>query len=345
MSVKGLTALGLALLSCVFAIIFVMREIPTVRGRQQSVRKYRIEVILKARANPPDFWRIVEQGVDMASAEFSVDCNVSGPERESDIDRQILLVEEAVERRPDAIILAAGDVDRLVPVCDRISEAGIALILVDSDANTDKKLCFVGTDNYMLGQKLAELLDRQLGPGERFGVIGHVPGTSTAIERSKGLLENVSNVQCLAGIDYCDGSTEIAHLKTVRMLTENPDIRCMVGLNESSTLGISTALTEMGLAGKIKLVACDSSQAQIQYMEDGTIQAVVIQNPFNMGYLSVQAAVNAIEGKKVDRVINTGCIVITRDDMHKQENQKLLFPFIESTPNPAVPTSTRQYAQ
>lgn len=330
MSKKESYVLIPALLSCLIAAAFILREIPHASEKPQAGPRYNIEVILKAKSNPPDFWRIVEQGIDMASAEFSAKCTVSGPAYEKDVDRQIQLVEEALARKPDAIILAAGDVNRLVPVCEKIADAKIPLIVVDSDVNTDYKAGFVGTDNYELGQKLAELLDALISSDERFGVIGHVSGTATAIGRVQGFMDTVSNPgDRMAGLEYCDGSSELAHEQTIRMLTENPDIRCMVGLNESSSLGISTALNELGLNNTVKLVTCDSSQEQIKYMENGTIHAVVSQTPFNMGYLSVQAAVQAVKGKKIAPVINTGCIVITREDMHKQENQKLLFPFTE----------------
>ena len=104
----------------------------------------------------------------------------------------------------------------------------------------------------------------------------------------------------------------------------------MVGLNESSALGICQALKELELNGKIKVIACDSSQEQIQYMEQGMIQAFVIQQPFNMGYLGVQFAVDLANGKRVPENYDTGCIVVTKETLYNPENQKLLFPFTEN---------------
>ena len=330
MSKRASVLIALALLSCVLAVMLMVWERPMHREQGKAGPRYDIEVILKAKANPPDFWRIVEQGVSMGADEFQARCSITGPTHEKDVERQIELVEEALARGPDAIILAAGDMDLLVPVCERIRRAGIPLIIMDSDINSGAKNSFVGTDNYELGQKMAGLVDSLIGETERFGVVGHVAGTATAVDRSRGFLDSVLNAEArLAGLVYCDGLTEVAHRQTVELLRDNPDIRCMVGLNESSSLGIATALAELGLTGRVKLVACDSSQQQIQYMEDGTLQAVVIQNPYNMGYLSVQAAVQMLQGRRVEPVVNTGCIVITKEDMDTQENQKLLFPFTE----------------
>lgn len=328
-ALKYTAALLLALGSCAFMTWALMYG-PTVEWGSKTARPYSIEVVLKARANPPDFWRIVEQGVSMAATEFNVTCTVSGPTSEIDVDRQIELVEEALARSPDALILAAGDYERLAPVVESAVKSGVKVVMMDSDVNSDAKSSLVCTDNHEIGEKLATLLDGLIADDDQFGVVGHVENTATAIDRSRGLLESVPRCgERLAAMTYCNGFTAVAKEQTIAMLAEHPGIRCMVGLNESSALGIAQALDELGLADTVKLVACDSSQAMIQYMENGTIQAFVVQNPFNMGYLSVQAAVNVLEGKKVESVIHTDSIVITKDDMYRQENQKLLFPFTE----------------
>ncbi len=294
----------------------------------QPVEKYNIRIILKSSAPTPAFWRIVEQGVDVASKEFEVSCQVTAPKSEIDVEGQIKLVEEAIAQKPDAIVLAAADYDRLAGVCKKAVEQGIRLITVDSDVNYDKKSCFVGIDNYELGKKLAQQVDLLIGPEEQFGVIGHVSTVFTAIERRQGLLDNVRNAdRRLADIQYCNSSEELAKQQTIEMLQKYPSIRCMVGLNESSAVGICKGLTELGLAGKIKVVACDSSTQLIQYMEMGTVQVFVVQNPFNMGYVSVKQAVRILQGKKIDPAFDTGSVVVTRENLYTQENQKLLFPF------------------
>lgn len=326
------TALALlgALLSCVAVFFLMVGGIPTADSPAQNTKRYHIEVVLKARANPPDFWRIIEQGISLSAAEFAVDYTVTGPVQESDVDSQIQLVEQAIARQPDALILAAGDYDRLVPLCDKAIDAGIPVVIVDSDLASSRKSCFVGTDNYELGKKLAEQVEALIGPGEQFGVIGHVQNTSTAMGRIQGLLDGITFLdRRFAAIAYCEGSTGLAKAQTIEMLAQYPNIKCMVGLNESSALGICMAFEELQLTDEVSIVTCDSSVEQIQYMEKGVIQAFVMQNPFHMGYLSMQAAVNLLDGKRVDPVLNTGSILITRDDLRKKEYQKLLFPFTE----------------
>lgn len=315
-----------ALLVCFVVLLLVFDY--GVRRERGERKETSIEIILKARQNPPDFWRVVEQGVVVAAQEFGVRCNVTAPARESDVEGQIKLVEEAISRKPDAIILAVSDYERMAPVCGEAAGKGIALVTLDSDVNNSERKCFVGTDNYEMGKKLAPLVDEAVGKDGRFGVMAHVKSTTTATERRNGLLENIENAgERLVALEYCEGSEEVSRERTKEMLLEHPEIQCMVGLNESSSLGITYAIRDLGLEGKIALIACDSSQKQIESMEHGIIQAFVVQNPFNMGYLSVQNTVKLLRGEQVPPVVHTDSVVIRKEDLYKKENQKLIFPF------------------
>ena len=185
-----------------------------------------------------------------------------------------------------------------------------------------------GTDNVAMGRKLAELVDEAVPPEQKIGVMGHVEGARTAVERRDGLVGNVAGgMERVAALDYCDGSEIVSRQRTKEMLIAHPEIRCMVGLNESSALGVANAIRDLGLEGKVGLIACDSSEKQIQFMEQGTIQAFVIQNPFNMGYLSVSNTVSILQGRTVPEVVNTDSVIIKKEDLYKKENQKLMFPF------------------
>lgn len=326
---RSLVTLPVVLLLCLGGLLlFFAYENRMTNLEEQVPKPPRVQIILKARANPPDFWRVVEQGAVVAAAEFGLECQVSAPKEERDIEMQIALVREAIEKKPDAIILAAGDYDKLVPVCREVVDKGILLVTVDSDVNFSGRRCFVGTDNYEMGRKLAPLVDAAAGPGGKFGVISHVATTTTAIQREAGLMESLTDAGTrLSAIAYCESSEDLSRQKAIEMIEANPDIKCMVGLNESSALGVAYAVRDLGLSGKIPLIACDSSQKQIEFMEDGTIQAFVVQNPFSMGYLSVQTTAKILKGEAVPEVVYTESVLIQKQDLYKTENQKLLFPF------------------
>ncbi|MEG0769320.1 MAG: substrate-binding domain-containing protein [Ruthenibacterium sp.] len=293
-----------------------------------SQHPYRIEVIFKSYDRPPAFWSNVGDGILAAEKEFGVQCNISAPSNESDIDAQIGMVEAAIAKKPDAMILAAADYERLVPVCQKVVEAGILLLTVDSDVDYAGRTAFVGTNNVEVGQKLAQLVHEQVGEDAAFGVVSHVEGTATATDRLAGLLSAPQARQHMAGFAYCNGSEDLARLRTVDMLREHPEIRCMVGLNESSALGIARALKQLNLSGEVKLVACDSSEKQIQFLEDGTIQACVIQNPFSMGYLSVANAVKLLSRQSVAPVTYTESVMVRKKDLNNAGYQQLIIPFV-----------------
>lgn len=324
-------AIFITLVIC-FLVMFGLfnAENRTINSNTPAVQ-YNVQMILKAKSNPPAFWTIVEQGALVAAKEYGVKCVITGPAAEEDIDQQIQLVEKAISARPDAIILAASDFNRLAPVCQKITEAGIKLIMVDSDVNFEGKHGMVGTDNIELGKKLAEQVDQLIGPNDKFGVIGHIKTVTTATEREKGLRENVINAEKrIVGVAFGNSSVQLSRQQAVEMLRAHPEVRCMVGLNESSALGIAYALLDLHLEGKVKLVACDSSQEMIQMMERGVIQVFVVQNPFNMGYVSVKEAVSVLQKKEIPRFYDTKSVVVTKKTLYTEENQKLLFPFTET---------------
>lgn len=294
-------------------------------------KQYSIKMILKSKSNPPDFWRIVEQGARVAANEYGVNCEITGPSNEGDIKKQIELMEKAIVQKPDAIIVAAADYEKLAPVCKKADEQGIMISTVDSDVNFPLTKSFVSTNNIELGKKMAQQVDMLINTDEKFGIIGHVNNVTTAMEREKGIKDNIKNCdKRFVGISYCNGSVERAKMQAINMITDNPDIRCMVGINESSALGVAYALKELKLGGKIKLVACDSSKEMIQFMEQGIIQVFVIQNPFNMGYISVKNTADLLNKKDVVRISYTPSVIVTRKDIYTKENQKLLFPFTDT---------------
>jgi AraC-like DNA-binding protein len=131
------------------------------------------------------------------------------------------------------------------------------------------------------------------------------------------------------GTWFTDNFEENAYAIAVRILKDHPDLGGFLAMNEVSTIGVAKALRDTGAAGKIRLVGFDSSLTEIQFIEQGVIAATVIQKPFNMGYLAVQAAQDAVENRPLPSFIDTGSVLITVENLYEPENQKLLFPFVE----------------
>ncbi|MGE7822696.1 substrate-binding domain-containing protein [Paenibacillus sp. NPDC093718] len=278
-----------------------------------------------------EFWRVLIEGVNTASREFGVDVSVVGPTQEIEVDLQIQLLEEAIKQKPDAIVMAAGDYNRLVPVAESIRKADIPLIMIDSAVNGDYAQSLIATDNVNAGQKAGKELSSLLSANAEVAIISFVRGASTQIEREQGvrsILEQRSGTE-IVGTYYSEGKEERAYEITKKLLSERPDLNGIVGLNEPSTVGAGRAIRELGLAGKVKLVGFDSSVKEVKLLEEGVLQSTIVQKPFNIGYLGIKTAISIIEGDKVLRNVYTDSVVINKDNMYTEENQKLLFPFVE----------------
>ncbi|WP_339241419.1 substrate-binding domain-containing protein [Paenibacillus sp. FSL F4-0243] len=278
-----------------------------------------------------EFWEVMKQGVATAAKEFGADVHTVGTDTELDVDKQIQLLEQAIEEKPDAIILAATDYYRLVPVAEQIKAAGITLITVDSGLNGGVSDSFIATDNYEAGRKAAQKLIENIQSDDQVAIMNFVPGSATAIEREKGVRDALSQngVNLVQDTLYSNGSSKKAYQLTVDLLKNQPQLKGIIGLNEPSTLGAGLAIMDMGLKSKVKLVGFDNSSSEVQLLENETMLGTVIQKPFTMGYLAVKTALEVVSGHKVAPVMDTGSEFITKENMYTSENEKLMFPFIE----------------
>lgn len=293
-------------------------------------QKYEIMVVIKSMETSMEFWQVLIDGVEMAAKEFDVNVTVTGPPNESEIDEQIRLVDEAIKARPDAIVMAATDYNRLVPVAVAAKKKGISLITIDSGINSELADSFIATDNYEAGRKAGKAMADHLEANAMVAIISFIRGTGTQIDRESGVLASLEEAGItVLGTYYSNGVEEKAYQIARELSEENDDLQGIVGLNETSTVGAGRAIRDLGLAGQIKLIGFDSSMNEVKLLEEGVMQATIVQKPFNMGYLGIKTAVEVLRKERIPDIIDTGSVIITKDNMYMDENQKLLFPFVE----------------
>ncbi|WP_248925090.1 substrate-binding domain-containing protein [Paenibacillus hamazuiensis] len=275
------------------------------------------------------FWHALNEGVMAAAKEYGVDVEVRGMREEADIDGQIRLLEQAIAEKPQAIVLAASDYNRLVPVAQSIVNAGIKLITVDSGLSGNISSSFIATDNYEAGKKAGFAMRSLVPPGASVAIVSFVKESTTAMERERGVRDSLSEGGIrIVSTSYSNGLTDKASEITEGLIRSEPNLHGIIGLNEVSTIGALQAVKRLNAGGTIKMVGFDSSPEEIASLEEGILQVIVVQKPFNMGYLAVKTAFEAISGKRVTGYIDTGSEVITKENMYTNENQKLLFPFV-----------------
>ncbi len=277
------------------------------------------------------FWADVVEGAQMAAQERNVELTVLAPAFETEIDVQNRMIEEAIEMRPDAIVLAPCDYTKTVPYAKKVEEAGIKLVILDSVMEEEAGCCMVSTDNLKAGYRMGSYMKPYLNEESVIGIVEHIRGVSTAVEREQGLRNALGEYGSkIVDIRYGESSYDKSYEQTKAMLTENPDINVIFGLNEDSSAGAARAVRDMGLGGQIKMVGFDSSLEEIQFLESGVFDAIVVQRPVNMGYLGISVAYQAARSQEVPAEVESGSVLITKDTIYTEENQKLLFPFRES---------------
>lgn len=297
----------------------------------ETGEKKQIEIIYipKIIDDTNEFWSSVIAGAEVAAKEYDVSLTLMAPSAEADIDGQNALIMKALESRPDAIVISPSSYEKTTPYVRQVVEQGIKVVLVDSDIDEELAASTVATDNFEAGEKLGTYMRGFLPENPKIGLVGHVKGASTAIERERGIRSGLGEAgECVVSVVFCDSIYQTAYDVTKRLLAENPDINVLAGFNEYSSLGAATAIRDLGLQDQIATFGIDSSVPQIQLLEGGIYRGLVVQNPFNMGYMGIEQAVKCVRGEPVERFVNSGSELITKADIYTEDNQKLLFPFL-----------------
>jgi len=294
-------------------------------NRNKSNGKKVIAVIPKGVSH--FFWQSVHAGAEAAAKETNVEVIWNGPARETDYTGQINIVEDAINRRVDGLVLAPSHRDSLVPVVERAQKEGIPLTIFDSGIGTEQYVSYVATDNHQGGVQGAERLAEKLGGKGKVAVLGVKAGSVSTDEREQGFQETIK--QKYPGIEivafqYGEADRAMSLDRASDILTAHTDLNGFFASNESSTVGVVQALKQKGLTGKVVLVGFDSSPNLIEDLKAGAIDSLVLQNPYKMGYEAVKTIVAKLNGQTPPRKIDTGVKLLTKDNLDTPEMQQLL---------------------
>ena len=294
----------------------------------QGSKTLQIAVIPKGTTH--EFWKSIHAGAARAAREAGVEIFWKGPQKEDDRAQQITVVEDFVSRGVDGIVLAPLDDRALVrPVADAVRE-GIPVVVIDSGLQGSDYASYVATDNYKGGVLAARRLGGLLGGKGRIFLIRYQEGSASTEQREAGFLDTVTKefpgLVPLVQDQYAGATTETAYQLAENLISRFPDVEGVFAPNESSTFGMLRALQESRLAGQVVFVGFDSSPKLVQGLRDGDIQGLVIQNPVQMGYLGVKTIVAHLRGEAIEKIVDTGVVLATRDNMDTPEIRALLSP-------------------
>lgn len=279
-----------------------------------------------------DFWTTLMAGAEMAAKEYNVSLQILSPVSETDTQGQNELIEKAAKMNPDVLMVSPISYTESTGLLKKVEEEyHIPVVLVDSNVSEDIQSSLIASDNSKLGEIMGDFALDYVQSDSKIAIVSHVPDSSTAMEREQGFRDGLGKeASKIVETVYSYSDFGTAYQVTKELLEQHPDITLIAGLNEYSAVGAGRAIKDMGLTGQICVIGVDNSIAAIRLMEEGIFSAIVIQKPFNMGYLSVITAYKTVKGMQVDRYIDSGTELITQADMYTDKGQKALFSFLNN---------------
>lgn len=289
---------------------------------------YKVILVPKTIDESNGFWTSLIAGSRLGAEEYGVGLQVVGGRSEEDIEGQIHKIKESIKLKPDVMMVAPCSYSETTEVLQEVVDSGIKLILVDSVIDKDIAQGTVATDNYVAGKELGAYTKTLIDDKTEIGIVAHVKGASTAIEREKGMRDGLGEYEPqVRDIVFCGSSYQRAYELTLDMLNRYPDMKMIMGTNEYGAVGAARAIKDQGLTGIVQVVGFDNSVEEIQLLEEGVFQGIIIQKPFNMGYLGIEQALEAASGRQIENYLDSGSKMITRENMYEEQNQRLLYPF------------------
>lgn len=318
---------------CLLLVVCLLAACTSANG-PATKKKYTIAVIPKGTTH--EFWKSIHAGSNKAAGELTaqgtlVEVIWKGPLREDDREQQIQVVEGFAAQGVDGIVLAPLDNRALVRPVDDAQRAGVPTVIIDSGIESENIVSFVATDNRKGGSLAADRMGQLLNGKGKVLVLRYAEGSASTSEREAGFIDQIKakfpEIELVSTDQYAGATRDTAKRASENLLNRFGDeVQGIFTPNESSTAGMLLALQDIGKAGKVSFVGFDVSQTFIEALNANQLHGIVVQNPFNMGYLGVRTMVDKLLGKTVEKKIDTGVMLVTKENMESPEVHALLHP-------------------
>jgi ribose transport system substrate-binding protein len=272
------------------------------------------------------FWQAVKSGADQAAKDLKVKVTFEGPETEAMVDKQIDMLNAALAKKPQALGFAALDSKAATPLLKRAQAAGIPVVAFDSGVDSDIPVTTATTDNIAAAGLAADKMAALIGNEGEVAVVVHDQTSRTGIDRRDGFVNRIKAKYPkikVVSVQYGGGdhlkSTEI----TKSILLANPKLKGMFGANEGSAIGVLNGAKEM--KRKIVIIGYDSGKQQKAAVASGEMAGAITQNPVGIGYKTVEAAVKALKGEKLPKIIDTGFYYYDKNNMNDPKIAAVLY--------------------
>ncbi len=291
----------------------------------------RHRVAIVAKSTRTEFWLSVFAGAEAAATEYNIELSITGPETEEDYETQNRMVADAVADGAEALVFSAIDYENNAAAIDAAAESGVRIVAIDSNVDSGAVQTYIGTDNYAAGQMAAQAALDGVEGQLTVGIVNYDVSSANGQERERGAVDafEQSGRARVAAVINTLAEAARAQADTAAMLAEHPEINVLLAFNEPTSVGAADAVEGMGLAEEVFLVGFDSNVATIDGLQDGTVDALIVQNPYAMGYLGVESAYRLLSGQggSPEATVDTSTRIVNRDNMFTMDSQKALFAF------------------
>ncbi len=296
----------------------------------QASKKKRIAVVPKGTSHI--FWLTVRAGAEAAGQKFGVEILWNGPPQETEYDRQMQIVDSMLAQHVDGLAVAAAERKALNRSLDRAAELGIPVTVFDSGVDSTNYMTFLATNNYEGGKMGARELARLVDGAGRVAMVMHAPGSASTMDRERGF-EDVMKAEFpkieIVARQFSMSNPSKGMAAAENILSAHPDLNGIFASSEPSSMGVALALKSRGLSGKVKCVTFDSSDKLIEDLKGGTIDAMVVQDPFKMGFEAVKTLVDKLHGVASPKQIDLPARLVKKEDLDKPDVHELLYPDVK----------------
>ncbi|MGD1816597.1 MAG: sugar ABC transporter substrate-binding protein [Pleomorphochaeta sp.] len=277
--------------------------------------KQTVAVVLKTLSS--EYWKRVESGCDDAAAELGINLIKLGPPTEDAVEQQINMVEDALTQNPVALVFSPSQPSTAVNVVNKAKDMGVPVVLVDTPmpegfTNYDS---YVGTENFQAGIQGAESLIASMNGKKDVNVvlIEGAPGNPTCTTRADG----AQQAFVAAGYNIISrqpgySDREKAYNVMQNVLQTSSDIDIVFCANDEMALGAVRATKQAGVDAKI--MGVDGNKSALESILAGELYSTIAQRPENMGYLAVKYAMEAVSGKTIDKYVDAGVDIYTKEN-------------------------------
>lgn len=294
----------LVALSLILAVLF-LGAVPV-----GAAKPTRVALIVKNLVNP--FWNYMREGAEEKAKELGIEVVTLAPTKPDNLEEQIRIVEDCVQKRLDAIVLVPVDSKGVIPAIETANRAGIPVVTANTRAFGGNVVTFVGVENYDAAYRVGKFALQKHGGKGKVIILEGVPGAQTAIDRKAGfdaVLKEFPNAKVLtsqpAKFQRAEGMLVVENL-----LQRYPDVELVLAANDEMALGAIEAIDGAGRLGKIMVTGFDGNKDAMQSIAQGRLAVTFYQDPQSQAAMAVEAAVNFLKGKTIpNRIVVPGELV------------------------------------